>query len=150
MKSILSALLVICCISMASPAQAQPAQRQNLFDQQPEQISLNIQTLEQVMNAREGQETTVHFSPGFIFTGIVISNEQKYHNLQTVLIKSPMFDQALFSLSRINTEDGLVQYSGRILHAQAGDGFLLKKSNQQDYRLTKINTVSVLEDCSFQ
>lgn len=150
MKSILSALLVMCCMSMVSSAQAQATQRHKLFDQQPDQISLNIQTLEQVMNAREGQQTTVQFSPAFAFTGTVISNEQKYHNLQTVLIKSPMFDQALFSLSRISTEDGLVQYSGRILHAQAEDGYMLKKTNQQDYRLTKINTVSVLEECSFQ
>lgn len=150
MKTIRLTLLGLLALFLTSASYAQNNSRPKLFERFPDQINLNNMTLEQVMNAREGQEITVSFGGGLDFPGVVLSNEQKYHNLQTVLIKSPAFQGSVFSLSRISESDTPVRFSGRIINPDAADGYMVRGNNANQYTLSKISTESVLQDCSYQ
>lgn len=144
-STLLGLLLTLCCMH----ASAQATNRPKLFDRFPNHVPLSIQTFNQAFDAREGQEVIVSFSPEFQFSGTVLSNEMKYGNLQTVLIKSPEFQQAIFSISMITGETNTITYTGRIIHPGAEDGYMLKNEAGQ-YSLSKISTDSVLQDCSYQ
>lgn len=122
--------------------------RPKLFDRFPNQLDVSTQLFEETMNARAGREVTVDLGSNFRFTGTVISNEQRYANLQTVLIKSALFEDAIFSLSRIIVNNQ-IRYTGRILQPNAYDGYLIKSNPSGQYQLVKITTESVLQDCSY-
>lgn len=143
-------LLTILTVALVlqATALAQPGNRQKLFDNYPSDILLNNETFDQVMHARGGQELTLMLGAELQFRGTVISNEIRYANLQTVLIKSPLFEDAILSLSRI-TENNQVTYSGRILHPTARDGYMIRKDAAGLYRLKKIDADTVLQDCGF-
>lgn len=72
----------------------------------------------------------------------------KYANLQTAVIKSPVFGDAVFAVSKITNADKSVSYIGRIISKKYFDGYELKKDTQNNYRLIKIETDRVIQDCS--
>jgi len=150
MKAIRLTLLGLMALTISSFSFAQTGNRPKLFERFPDQINLNAITLEQAMDAREGQEITLSFGGGFNFQGTVLSNETKYGKLQTILIKSPAFDNSIFSLSRITESDMPARYSGRIINPAAADGYLIRKDAAEQYQLAKISTENVLQDCSYQ
>ncbi len=141
-------LLVCLCTYATSLAQDTPAAKPKVFDNLPSSISISESLLESFFNLGKNQETTLALGDKFSFPGKVLSNEVKYSNLQTVIVKSSAFNNAIFQVSRIINEDKSISYTGRILNTKAFDGFELKKNTAGLYELQKFETDKVTNDCS--
>ena len=61
------------------------------FNNYPTVINCTEAALGSVFNAAAGQHISLTFSDNFVFSGNVTSNIVKYSNLQTAVIKSPVF-----------------------------------------------------------
>lgn len=141
--------LLICLTSSAVFAQANDAGKKNLFAAFPSKIEISNNTLQNLFTAMPGEKISIAFDGQFRFTGMVISNELKYQNLQSVLIRSEQFDNALLQVSKITKNDKSISYVGRIIHQNALDGYEIKKDLANNYRLQKFETKSILQDCSY-
>ena len=120
-----------------------------LFNTFPDIINCSVSELASVFNSTEGQNINLSFSNNFIFGGMVISKVTKYSNLQSAIIKSPVFNNAIFHISkRINT-DNSITYVGRIINQNYFDGYELKTDAFGNYHLLKIETDSVIQIDSF-
>jgi len=144
-------LLFVLCLTIA----AVTAQRTNppyiaVFSNQAESISLSESTLSNAMLFAKGQQASIQFANDFIFPGEVISNEQVYHNLQTIIVRSAAFNNALLQISRQTNEDKSVSYVAHIFGNQSKDGFQLKRSANGNYTLQKFETAVILQDCNLQ
>jgi hypothetical protein len=115
---------VLCTIlSATSFAQTKPT----LFDAYPETISINL-------------------SSNFKFAGTVISNQQKYDNLQTIMIRSSENSQSVFQISKITNKDNSISYAGLIINQDAADGYVIKNNNGI-YSLQKFESGKILQPC---
>ena len=136
-------------LTISSFSFAQTGSRPKLFERFPDQINLNAITLEQAMDAREGQEITLSFGGGFNFQGTVLSNETKYGKLQTILIKSLLLTIPFFPV-----KDHRIRYACPLLREDHQPGRCRRLPDQKDaaeqYQLAKISTETVLQDCSYQ
>ena len=123
--------------------------KQQFFADYPASIEVSSNILQNAFSAVPGSTVSIPFSNQFIYSGTVLSNEVKYANLQSVIIKSAAFGNALFQISKIINDDKSITYTGRIVHHDALDGYELKKDNNNNYRIQKFETNKVLQDCSF-
>ena len=123
--------------------------KQQFFADYPASIEVSSNILQNAFSAVPGSTVSIPFSNQFISSGTVLSNEVKYANLQSVIIKSAAFGNALFQISKIINDDKSITYTGRIVHHDALDGYELKKDNNNHYRIQKFETNKVLQDCSF-
>lgn len=146
-KTLLS--LLLCLTTAAAFSQKLDQSRPKLFAGYPETIQLSKNILQNTLNAAEGEEVIVAFTSDFRFKGMVISNQKKYDNLQSVIIKSPAFGNAVFQLSRIVNEDKTISYAGRIINPNAFDGYEIKKDQNNNYSFIKFETAKILQDCSY-
>ena len=119
-----------------------------LFSSFPSKINCSETELSKIFAAAVNQNIIVAFSDNFLIDGTVTSNIVKYSNLQTVVIKSPLFADAIFVLSKITNTDNSITYVGRIINKKYFDGYELKKDNHNNYQLIKIETDKVMQDCS--
>jgi poly-D-alanine transfer protein DltD len=143
-----SVLLLCLMISAVIHAQGPSGAKPSLFNNFPAKISCSEQELSRVFTSTADQAISLSFSDNFIFSGKVTSNVVKYANLQTAVIKSPVFGDAIFVLSKITNADRTTGYVGRIINKQYFDGYELKKDASNNYQLIKIETDKVIEDCS--
>ena len=151
MKPFASVLLMLLFFISALTLQAQKTIiRQPLFSSYPNIINCNALELTRIFNATGNQSIDVALSPAFSFAGTVISNTIKYSNLQTVLIKSPLLSNTIFSISKRTDVDNGITYVGRIINQSYSDGYELKKDIAGNYRLVKFETGKVIQDCSNQ
>jgi hypothetical protein len=134
--------------SAAAQAQTQNGTKPSLFNNFPGKIICSEQELSRVFSTTASQDISLSFSDNFIFSGKVTSNVVKYTNLQTAIVKSPIFGNAIFVLSKITNTDRSTSYVGRIVNKQYFDGYELKKDASNNYQLIKIETDKVIEDCS--
>jgi hypothetical protein len=143
-----AALLLFTVMSIATYGQnaliVKPAQ----FTSLPDRISCSPNDLNNVFFTESDQPVSFSFSNDFTFTGTVISNVYKYSNLQTVIIKSSLFGDAIFSLSKIINKDNSINYVGHIINKKYFDGYQLKKDALNNYQFVKIETDKIIEDCS--
>lgn len=140
-------LLVCLCIYGSAFAQANTTAKPKMFDHLPTSIAISETSLRTFFTLNRDQETVLNFSAQFSFPCRVLSNETKYANLQTVIVRSAMFGNAIFQVSRILNEDLSISYTGRILNERAFDGFVLKKAEGGTYLLEKFETDQVLDEC---
>ena len=144
-----NSLLLLCLIiSAAVQAQNPTGAKPSLFNNFPGKIICSEQELNRVFTTTGSPDISLSFSDNFIFSGKVISNVVKYSNLQTAIIKSPIFGDAIFVLSKITNADRTNSYIGRIINKQYFDGYELKKDASNNYQLIKIETDKVMQDCS--
>ncbi|MBS1744185.1 MAG: hypothetical protein JST81_14225 [Bacteroidetes bacterium] len=141
--------LLLCLTTAVAFSQKSDQGKQKFFASYPESIQLSKNILQNTMNASEGEEVIVSFTSDFRFKGTVISNLKKYDNLQSVMIKSPVFGNAIFQLSRITNPDKSFSYTGRIINPEAADGYEIKKDKYDNYSFVKFETKRILQDCSF-
>ena len=141
--------LLLCLTTAVTFAQKSDQPRPKLFVGFPEKIQLSKNILQNTLNANEGEQVIVAFSNDFHFKGTVLSNLKKYDNLQSVMIKSPAFGNAIFQLSRMTNKDNSISYSGRIINPDALDGYEIKKDKDDNYSIVKFETKNILQDCSF-
>ena len=141
-------LLLFIVVAVTANAQNTPGSKPKLFNNFPDKISCSLTELDRVFTATVNQGISLSFSDNFLFSGTVTSNVVKYTNLQTAIVKSPAFGDAIFVLSKIFTTDGSVNYVGRIINKKYFDGYELKKNAGNTYQLIKIETDKVIPDCS--
>ncbi|MGC4100138.1 hypothetical protein [Ferruginibacter sp.] len=132
---------------MCTTAKAQNSSKPKLFSSFPDKISCTNAELGKVFSIAANQNAGLRFSDNFSFDGVVTSNVVKYANLQSVVIRSAAYDGAIFVLSKI-TENGTVNYVGRIINTKYFDGYELKQDAQGNYQFLKIETGRVIQDCS--
>jgi hypothetical protein len=74
----------------------------------------------------------------------------KYNNLQSLVIKSALFNNAIFSLSKRINDDNSITYIGRIIHFDYADMYELKQDVNGIYQLIKNETERVVQTCAHQ
>ena len=141
-------LLVCLSVYATGTAQQTTAVKPKLFANLPSSILISENLLQSFFSLSQNQETILNISSGFNFPCRVLSNEIRYSNLQTIILKSASFDDAIFQISRIVNDDRSLTYTGRIINSRAFDGFVIKKDAAGIYQLEKFETDQVLEVCT--
>jgi hypothetical protein len=141
-------LLLFIPTTITVKAQHPAGSKPELFSRYPEKINCTEAELSKVFAAATDQTISFSFSDNFLFSGIITSNVVKYSNLQTAVIRSAVFSDAIFVLSKITDENGSINYVGRIINQKYFDGYELKKDDANNYQLVKIETGRVIQDCS--
>lgn len=126
---------------------AQPAglPKPELFSNFPDIINCSTAELDLVFAKSEGQNIDLSFSNSFNFGGTVTSNVVKYANLQSVIIKSSVFNNAIFHISKRTNPDNSITYVGLIINQNYFDGYELKTDAAGNYKLIKIQTDHVIQ-----
>jgi hypothetical protein len=99
--------------------------------------------------AKPGQSVAIRFNEKFVFTGKVMSNELKYSDLQSMIVKSDIYPNTLFQLSKITDEGTKVKYVGRIINSDALEVFEIRNDMADNYQLQRIDLDRILQDCSY-
>jgi hypothetical protein len=121
-----------------------------LFAKLPGTIKCTSAELNKFFAVAQGKSTSFSFDNTFKTNGIIVSNLVKYQNLQSLAIKLPEFNNAIFSLSKRIDDNKNIIYTGRIINQQNADAYQLKKIDGNNYQLVKINLEDILQDCAHQ
>lgn len=148
MKQPASCALVLLFVFIATAASSQTIAKPKQFTHFPDVINCSESVLSSVFNSAPGQNISLSFSDNFSFSGVVINNLVKYSNLQSAVIRSPYFNNAVLSISKIINRDNSVSYTGRIINKDYFDGYELKMNAAGIYQLLKVETDRVIQDCS--
>ena len=148
MKRLYVYVIAVYLITTATAGSAQGTNNPALFSAFPSTINCSETELARAFNMAEGQSISLSFSAGFVFPGGVISNIQQYNNLQTAVIRSPFYNNAVFNLSRITNPDQSITYTGHIVNIAYSDGFTLKKDVTGNYQLQKFETARLYANCT--
>ncbi len=149
MKSFTTTVLVLFLFLSAGFAQKTGDPKKKLFADFPNTVEISKQTLKNLFTAIPGQKVNVPFNEKFIFKGQVMSNEVKYANLQSMIVRSENSGGTLFQLSKIINKDNSVSYTGRIINPDALEVFEIKNDMADNYSLQKISLDKILQDCSY-
>ena len=152
MKTIINTFLLL-ILSMAvttSFAQKKKTVQKTIFTEFPGNIEITKNTLKNTLVAKPGQSVVVPFNEKFNFSGKVVSNEMKYSDLQSMIIRSDKYPNTLFQLSRItDKKEGKVTYVGRIINNEALEVYEIKNYMADNYSLQRIDLDRILQDCSY-
>lgn len=140
-------LFVLCTIFTATGFAQNATAKQKIFAAYPENISLNKIFITDAFSYNTGASVSVDLPGNFHFAGTVISNLQKYHNLQTIMIRSSENNHSIFQISKITNNDKSTTYTGCIINNDAADGYIIKNSNGI-YSLNKFESDKILEHCN--
>jgi hypothetical protein len=147
-KNIILAVLIGLCFTSVQ-AQKSKDVKKSLFTEFPGSIEISKNTLKNTLVSKPGQLVSIPFNEKFIFTGKVVSNEMKYADLQTMVIKSELYPNTLFQLSKISNKDNSISYVGRIMNNEAMEVYEIKSYLADNYSLQKIDLDKILQDCSY-
>jgi len=149
MKTITATVFALLLTAGTTSVFAQKKEKSpSIFAAFPGGIEISVNTLKNTILAKPGQTVSIRFNEKFVFTGKVMSNELKYSELQSMIIKSDVYPNTLFQLSRINTNNS-IKYVGRIIDNDALEVFEIKNYMADNYQLEKINLDRILQDCSY-
>ena len=148
MKSI-SKVFVLCALlstAYCSTAQVITSSRPDLFNSFSANIPASVTELDKAFIAGKGSSIQLNFANKFSFTGTVFSSVQRYSNLSSVIIKSPLLQNSLLSISKRINDDNTITYIGRIINEKYADGYELQKDNTGNYSFNKIKTEDLIQD----
>ena len=150
MKHLTACVFVLLFSLSAATGHAQQtnAPKPKLFNNFPAIINCSEAELARVFPTPQGQSISLSFSNNFNFGGAVTSNVVKYSNLQSAVIKSPAFNNAIFHISKRTNSDNSITYVGRIINQNYFDGYELKRDAAGNYQLVKMETDKVIQDCN--
>ena len=140
-------LLLLCLTTAISFAQKATDRKELLFSKLPAEIQINQQVLAAAFENKETELVSISFTDLFTIKGKVISNEKKYENLQTIIIRTDA--DVLLSISKQWLPNNVISYSGRIMSQKASDGFLLKNVEHKKFYFEKFASENILQDCNF-
>jgi hypothetical protein len=140
-------LLLVCLCSYASIFAQQTTTKPKIFGHLPATIAISENLLQSFFSLTQNEETTLYFGSHFTFPCRVLSNQVRYANLRTVIVRSHIFGNAILQVSRITNDDLTTYYEGRIINENAFDGFVIKKVDGGTYQLQKFETGQVLDEC---
>ena len=141
------ALALLLCLT-SKIGFSQNATKPKQFSNYPAVINCTEAEISKVFTSLTGQNINLSFSDNFSFGGAVISNVIKYSNLQSANIKSPVFNNSIFNISKRINNDNSITYVGRIINRDYFDGYELKKNAAGNYQLIKIETDKVIQNCT--
>ncbi|HEY8388143.1 MAG TPA: hypothetical protein VIK74_06040 [Parasegetibacter sp.] len=104
-----------------------------LFKTLKPRIEFRSDDINKALTGRVGEKSKLFISPEFTFEGDITANVQKSTRLKTVLIKSTNFKGALLTLSQVIEDDGSITYTGRIIHPESEDAYVLVNENGKYY-----------------
>lgn len=139
-KGIFAMLLILTSVSTF----AQSAAKKRMFDAVPSALNVDGNTLSQSFNYSTGSDAVIALSPELSFSGKVISNQQKYNNLKTVMIRSA--NNMILQISEITRADKSISYVGRLFGSEAADGYEIKNNNGR-YSMQKFEASKIFEPC---
>ncbi|MBS1928648.1 MAG: hypothetical protein IT254_04640 [Chitinophagaceae bacterium] len=122
--------------------------KKTLFKDFPSLINCKATLFDKALNAKEGQHITLEVSENFKFSGTVVSHVLKYGKMQTVVIRSEVFEGALLLVSKQNLPNNRFSYTGRIMSPLASDGYQIKQDEKGSFVFQKIDTDRLLETCA--
>lgn len=151
MKTLTKAVLVLLTTiaSMSVFAQKNDKSIKSIFIEFPGSIEISKSTLKNTLVAKPGQSVAIRFNEKFVFTGKVMSNELKYSDLQSMIVKSDIYPNTLFQLSKITDEGTKIKYVGRIINSDALEVFEIRNDMADNYQLQRIDLDRILQDCSY-
>ena len=117
-----------------------------LYSAYPSIISINKNSLDNLLFNKTGETVSISFAEGFTFEGTVISNITKYNNMHTVMLRSLKNKESIFQITKNESKENTFSYTGRILNSNAADGYEIKYNNGE-YFLQKFETAKILEPC---
>jgi hypothetical protein len=91
----------------------------------PDRINVSSKQLDQVFNRLRSPQVSVRFSPNFAINGVVSEQIKVDEVLETVNIRCQNFDNALLTIHRITEPKQATKYTGRIIHPQSKDLYVL-------------------------
>jgi len=141
-------VLLLCLVAAAGFSQTLHAPKQQVFSNFPNSINCSASEFSNAFTATEGQHIILAFSDNFKFSGTVISNIVKYSNLQSITIRSDESANTIFHLSKQLNQDNTISFVGRILNANASDGYEIKKDQSGNYKFEKVDAEKVLQECN--
>jgi len=115
----------------------------------PNSMSIAKSALEEAFKSESGKKIQITFNNNFQFSGHVVSNELKYADLRTMIIKSDNDPSALLQINRTMGKDHVISYSGRIVNQKALEVIEIKKDMADHYSLRKVGLDKILQDCSY-
>jgi hypothetical protein len=147
MKNLRTFLLCACITAYGFCASAQapsiPINEPNpnkprLFSALPDNIVVNSDLFTTLLNTPIGNNIIIPINTAARFQGLVASVISKYENsMQTVTIRLTNYPGANLTLTKtINSEDGSLVYTGRIISLEHGDLYELQNQNGE-YSFTK-------------
>ncbi|MFN8253199.1 MAG: hypothetical protein U0V75_15120 [Ferruginibacter sp.] len=140
-------LLVLCTLTAATAFSQTQGSKPALFNQYPSKISCTQTAIEQLFTAYAGQDISFSCSDNFLFQGKTASNTTKYNSLQTVVIRSAQFADAILVISKITGADHTSTFRGRIINTKYADGYELEQDKSGNYQFVKFETDKLLPDC---
>ena len=114
----------------------------------PEKIHCRAAEFNKAFLVDKGEAVQLSFSDNFNFDGKMQSDVMKYNNLQSVIIRSPNLNNAVFHLLKITAEDNSISYSGQIIDPQSGEFYLLEKDTDGAYSFVKNTIENVRPVCN--
>ena len=138
-------LFALCVMVAAVNAQSKPATA--VFKSFSPSIDVSESIFTNTILISKGQQANLNFGTGFNFSGTVISNEKVFDNLQTIIIRSSEYNNALLQISKQINEDKSISYTGRIFSQGSADGYEIKRTAEGNYHLQKFETAMILQDC---
>ncbi len=148
MKKLFTAFTVFFCFCNLLTFAQNKENKSAFFDSYPSKIVLQESQLAQYFTKKAGEKSDVSLTNSFRFAGDVSSNIQKYHNLQSVVVKSSNFPGALMQVTKIINPDNSISYSCHIIGKKMSDGYEMKPSGNGSYVLTKVQARDLLQDCN--
>lgn len=148
MKTI-SKVLALCMLLTSvyqANAQVNTSSRPDLFSSFSANIPAQVAELDKAFITGKGSSIQLNFANNFSFTGTVLSSIQRYSNLSSVIIKSPLFQNSLLTISKRINDDKSITYVGRIINEKYADGYVLQKDNTGKYFFSKIKTEDLIQD----
>lgn len=150
MKRLTPYVLALLLCTISTMGFSQTAAKPKQFNSFPDVINCSEAEFSKIFTSSPGLSISLSFSDNFSFAGPVTSNVIKYSNLQTANVKLPTFNNSIFNISRRINKDNSITYVGRIINRDYFDGYELKKDVAGNYKLIKIETDKVIQDCSQQ
>jgi hypothetical protein len=144
MKTFLTTVFALCLLGNASLSRAQK------MDAQPTSSNtiIPVATFEKALASKPGDRITLPLD-NRSFQGIIVSNEVKYKQLQTVVIRSAAKgSNILFQVSRIIQPDNSFSYSGRMIDNEQSIVYQIRKNEKAQYTMDATALSTILQDCS--
>lgn len=142
-----AAVLFTLLISFNSlTAQIVTERRPQLFAAFAKSIHFPKLELEKIFTTSEGSIIKLSLGENVGLTGVITSSVQRYHNLQSVIVKLNNLDNTVLGISKITNDDKTISYTGRIINTKYADAFELKSDANGNYLLNKKNTADLIED----
>ncbi|MGH2647563.1 MAG: hypothetical protein ACRDE8_08355 [Ginsengibacter sp.] len=142
--------LFVLCIMLTmfqiSNAQVVKSARPYLFNNYGASLPATIAELDKAFLASQGSSIQLQFAGNFSFSGTVSSSVQKYNNLSSVVIESPLLHNSVLAISKRINDDNSITYVGRIINESYADGYELKKDEKGNYAFNKIKTEDLIQD----